>query len=742
MCCHAQGIQFLRMSTVPYTPRISTIVPTASTTGPFLIGFRLFEKDAIAVYVENQLLSPSAYRVNASFADGYDDAATMTLVNPTDDVVRIEGAMIPQRGEQYIPTDPSVLQKINNEMGRLWATIIELRREANRSLRSVDGGQVVKGLDGHVPIFTESGFAIGPRVTSLVDPIQFAERAELAAFRAENALGNTYAFVPFASHAEIAAATIPGSTKKLSATINGLSLEWQPDPAGTAITDAAGSKFTPLGDAYPEHFGAIGDGVTDDTAACQAWADFLRTNGRNGRMNSRSYLVTSLQMMPTQMYGITGDNFQKSEFLIANSSRTAVGLNFGHVDGNTRPPAGVRLDNIRVRAASGTKACLVQFARSIDLQVSRLRIAGHHGATGIRAYGLWNCDFSEITVYGCGHNIPMKTVPQGTTFAIANGGTTLTSNVDIFDAGDVGRNITLNSPTNSGGQMHTITAVTGPRTATVSAPQTMMAHTASFGNFGGIRGSTTAGDNKLTLSAAYLTADDVGRVVYILAGRQNPASEGFIPLRARITAVAGAVATLDVTTPITRGWVDLVFDPAVDLGEPDADQLNQKTNDAVFSDLHVELHRGCGMVLYGTRVSLPRLKLHGYNITALSGNNEQATNIQALIYATEGTIDGHFDQAVCGNTGRIVMQDMLNLQFNYMATLGINRLPLLYTIGRSTAPAYRSRIPVGSIQFYGNDANSTFDGMIGEGWYDQYGTTTCASRPGVAKKHGSPIVNL
>lgn len=546
-------------------------------------------------------------------------------------------------------------------------------------------------------------------------------------------------YTPFAARADVITTAIPAPVRKIAAVINNLSIAWGRDPAG-ALVSGDGSRWSPLGDAYPEHFGAVGDGVTDDTVACQAWVDFLRQNGRAGRMSGRTYAISHLEMMPQKAYSIAGDSFQNSEFLIVNTNRAAVGLNFGHVDGNTRVTLGVRLTDLRVRPAAGTKCCLVQFARNSDIQAARLKVSCFHGATGVRGYGFWNCDFSEVTVYGGGHNIPMKAVPQGAKFAIANNATTLTCNMDVFSADDVGRNITVIHPSEAGGQRHTISAFTDARTVTVSAVQTSMSHTASYGNFGGMRGSTTAGGNTLTLGAP-LSSDDVGRVVYIVGGMDNPAATGgYIPLRARITAVAGAVATLDVTTPRTVAWAELVFDPAVDFGEPDPSQTNQKTNDATFRDLHIELHRGCGLVLYGAHMSLPRIKLHGLDITDTVGNNDQATNIQALIYSSSGYMYGHFHQTVSGNLGRIVMQDMMTFHIPHAETLGIHQLPMLHTIGRPAAPSYRNMVTVGTIQFYGNAAPQVFQGMIGDGWYEQYGVTCCASAPGLAKKHGNPTL--
>lgn len=514
----------------------------------------------------------------------------------------------------------------------------------------------------------------------------------------------------------------------VSAVVNGLKLSWTKDPAGTCL----GGGWIPVGNPYPEHWGAVADGGTLDTVPMQAWADFIRVNGRPGRLNSRTYVVTSLEMMPSKFYSIEGDNFQLSEILIRNTERTGVGLNFGHVDGNTRPPAGVRIDNIRVRAGFGTKACLVQFARSIDLQVFRLKISGYHGATGMRCYGLWNCDFKEVTVYGCGWNFPAKDVTPGVRFAIALSGTTLTSTVDTFSADDVGKNITVYNPNQSGGQRHTITAYTGPRAVTVSAPQVGQPVASGFGTFGGTLGRITAGSATLNLGRA-LSADDIGRVVYIIDAGQVAGAGGPTPLRARITAVSGMTATLDKTATNTTGWVDMVFDPAVDIGEPDETIANGKTNDASFGDLHIELHAGCGLVAYGVRTYFDNLKLHSYGMADNSGINHQSTNIQALIYDANVRMNGAFEQAVCGNRARILTCSVKGVQVSYAETLGTNRLPLIQQWSNSPSP-----VDVGTIVFYGNNADEVFNGMIGPGWFNQYGTTSSAVRSGVAKRHGTP----
>jgi len=123
------------MATVPATPRITRIVLAVASEGPFLVGFRLFETDALDVYVNN--VRNVSFTVDAAFANGYSDAATIMLgiAAPPDAKVEIFGAMRPDRGENYLPADPGLTRKINIELGRQTAVDVELRQEVDRAPR-------------------------------------------------------------------------------------------------------------------------------------------------------------------------------------------------------------------------------------------------------------------------------------------------------------------------------------------------------------------------------------------------------------------------------------------------------------------------------------------------------------------------------------------------------------------------------------------------------------------------------
>lgn len=76
----------------------------------------------------------------------------------------------------------------------------------------------------------------------------------------------------YVSRSLAAAATIPSSLVTLSLYHGGTLLDYRRDPEGTALTSADGAHWSPAGVSTPEHFGAVGDGVTSDNVALTLWA--------------------------------------------------------------------------------------------------------------------------------------------------------------------------------------------------------------------------------------------------------------------------------------------------------------------------------------------------------------------------------------------------------------------------------------------------------------------------------------
>lgn len=91
----------------------------------------------------------------------------------------------------------------------------------------------------------------------------------------------------FASRAEAEAATPPAPVIKISYLVNGFVVDLVRDASGTALTTADGEKWAPAGEGTPQHYGAVGDGVTYDTAAVEAWLEA----GGGGTVSGSTHLI-------------------------------------------------------------------------------------------------------------------------------------------------------------------------------------------------------------------------------------------------------------------------------------------------------------------------------------------------------------------------------------------------------------------------------------------------------------------
>lgn len=134
-----------RMSTVAKNTRSTTINLAVSQAGPFDLGFRLFDTDTLKVYVGGVLRTD--YTVSATFVDGYDDAATITF---TSDVtapatILVDASLVPWRQDDL--GSQNLVPRINNEFGRVWSVLAELRRDARRALRGFADQEPASGLD-------------------------------------------------------------------------------------------------------------------------------------------------------------------------------------------------------------------------------------------------------------------------------------------------------------------------------------------------------------------------------------------------------------------------------------------------------------------------------------------------------------------------------------------------------------------------------------------------------------------
>jgi hypothetical protein len=170
------------MATVAKTPRTTTVTLASASAGPFDLGFRLFDTDAITVFVDG--VERLNFTLSATFADGYDDDATITFDTAVGigSVIVIDSDLTPGRSQDYL-NGPGLTEKMNVELGRVWSAIADVKRDTKRGLRTFDSVPPVALLADRVPIVNPAGdgFVMGPSAAEIAGAEAAAERAEAAA---------------------------------------------------------------------------------------------------------------------------------------------------------------------------------------------------------------------------------------------------------------------------------------------------------------------------------------------------------------------------------------------------------------------------------------------------------------------------------------------------------------------------------------------------------------------------------
>ena len=118
-----------------------------TSAGPFDIGFRLFDSDAVKVYVDG--VEATAFTLAAAYANGFDDAATITFTSDVTApaVITIEAALVPWREKDLVNGDRNLVAHLNVELARIVSSLAEIRRDVDRAIRGFDPLDPVFGID-------------------------------------------------------------------------------------------------------------------------------------------------------------------------------------------------------------------------------------------------------------------------------------------------------------------------------------------------------------------------------------------------------------------------------------------------------------------------------------------------------------------------------------------------------------------------------------------------------------------
>lgn len=173
------------MATVASTSRFTIVTLASETAGPFDVGFRLFESDALTAYVDG--VKNEGWTLTADLDAGYDDAAVILFDAALADgsILWIEGSMIPDRSDDYLSSEPRLTDKLNAELPRIVAALIEITSKANNSLRTTTEQPPLTVEDDAVLVFKDGVFQGGPTISEINTALGHAADAEAWAAAAE-----------------------------------------------------------------------------------------------------------------------------------------------------------------------------------------------------------------------------------------------------------------------------------------------------------------------------------------------------------------------------------------------------------------------------------------------------------------------------------------------------------------------------------------------------------------------------
>lgn len=134
----------------------------------------------------------------------------------------------------------------------------------------------------------------GPLSSDVTIGLNSASVASLAL--ADSALQPANGLPRYLSRSDAVSAVIAPQVLSISVLQGDLLLDFIRDASGTALQTADGGWWSPLNDAYPEHWAEnVTPGTTDMTAACQAAINWCAANGITGRLSQTIYGVTGVQ---------------------------------------------------------------------------------------------------------------------------------------------------------------------------------------------------------------------------------------------------------------------------------------------------------------------------------------------------------------------------------------------------------------------------------------------------------------
>lgn len=406
------------MADIPVNASDRVIIVTATSDGQtdFDFDFLAFVVDQISathIRLSDGFETPLSATTDFT-ATGLSNplGGTITLLSTTivtGDKVVIYGSTTIQRLADYQQSGDFLAATVNTEQDMGIMMMQEQQRDIDRSVKVGFGYPAV----GDFPTFdpgkaliwhdTDNKIINGPDANDIASAEDYAEQAK--------------ALSPFASRLEIEAAQIPVAVFSIAyVNKNGVYLQYVRDPSGTALTTSDGATWSPAGQAYITHWGAIAEDSTAPVKianglAIKAALAFSRhvivpTNGRVFATLAEPLKFKSGQVlmgvgMPTAADDGVDDGGAK---LILDDDGVTMGAEFAALESDDKTVAmnQCAISNLAIQFA-GTFTRMADFPNMIGCELAYLDFstdsAAMHGLRANKTTAIsWRNDFTSVRI--------------------------------------------------------------------------------------------------------------------------------------------------------------------------------------------------------------------------------------------------------------------------------------------------------------------------------------------------------
>ena len=392
-------------------------------------------------------------------------------------------------------------------------------------------------------------------------------------------------------------------------------------------------------------FGAVGDGVTDDTSAIQAaidaWLAIRVTKSACLVFPAGNYKITntldfsSVGLKRGEIIGGEG-TFEVATITVdINGYNNGPAFQFGDDSNPSTSQSEVSISGFFFKKGSSStkQPVAILGTRLAQSRISNIRIASWNNV-GISLATPQNCRMENITLYSGGNSFLYKDTDSIT---VSQSGNTVTASSAIFSSADVGHYISVweGAPNYKRTKLE-ITGYTNGTTVTVAESETYSSSDFYFDN---PKVSISAGSNVLIADAPCFSSSDIGLTLYVKKAGNN----GRL-LRAKIsgfTSTTEVILDTNATETVTN----------VDLASPALEVYTDKNasnggSDNTFVNLQIEKHRSVGVISQDQDI----LEFISAKIHSLQSNLSSDVYSQSPMWLdqTSGFYQGAFDAQYIG----------------------------------------------------------------------------------------------